>query len=117
MKWRSLWHTPLATVRTSTSRAMGLAMSTFSVVSSLWGPWKTAAFMCRTPLMSLDPECIAGRRPGAEASQSRSSQALDRSDLQKVIEIVSNACNVYRVRGDRLTDHCPSLLAGRLVHA
>ncbi len=35
MKWRSLWQTPLATVRTSTSRAMGLAMSTFSIVSSL----------------------------------------------------------------------------------
>src|SRR5437870_13182472 len=45
MKCRSLWQTPLATVRTSTSRAMGLAMSTFSIVSSLCGPWKTAAFM------------------------------------------------------------------------
>src|SRR5881396_263116 len=45
MKWRSLWQTPLATVRTSTSRPMGLAMSTFSIVSSLCGPWNTAAFM------------------------------------------------------------------------
>jgi hypothetical protein len=33
MKCRSLWQTPLATVRTSTSRPMGLAMSTFSIVS------------------------------------------------------------------------------------
>src|SRR5215831_19701535 len=45
MKCRSLWQTPLATVCTSTSRPMGLAISTFSMVSGLWGPWKTAAFM------------------------------------------------------------------------
>src|SRR4029077_5031408 len=45
MKCRSLWQTPLATVCTSTSRPMGLAMATFSMVSGLWGPWKTAAFM------------------------------------------------------------------------
>src|SRR4029453_4402057 len=45
MKCRSLWQTPLATVCTSTSRPIGLAMSTFSMVSGLWGPWKTAAFM------------------------------------------------------------------------
>src|SRR5882724_7960822 len=45
MKCRSLWHTPLATVRTSTSRPMGLAISTFSIVRGLLGPWNTAAFM------------------------------------------------------------------------
>src|SRR4029450_1526628 len=45
MKCTSLWQPPLATVRTSTSRPMGLAISTFSMVSGLWGPWKTAAFM------------------------------------------------------------------------
>src|SRR5262249_48249583 len=33
----------LATVRTRISRLMGLAISTFSIVSSLWGPWKIAA--------------------------------------------------------------------------
>ena len=32
-KCRSLWQTPEATTRTSTSRPMGLSMSTFSIVS------------------------------------------------------------------------------------
>src|SRR5262245_20602390 len=50
MKCRSLWHTPLATVRTRTSRPIGLAMSTFSIVRAWWGPWKTAAFMGVAPL-------------------------------------------------------------------
>src|SRR5580765_8196155 len=44
-KCRSLWQTPEATTRTSTSRPAGLSMSTFSIVSGWWGPWNMAAFI------------------------------------------------------------------------
>src|SRR4029450_3379710 len=67
MKCRSLWQTPLATVRTSTSRPMGLAISTFSMVSGLWGPWKTAAFMSCSfagwPACARRGQCIAPSGP------------------------------------------------------
>src|SRR5213594_3487735 len=45
---------------------MGFAMSTFSIVSSLWGPWNTAAFMAHS-FGESRRECIATRRPRALA--------------------------------------------------
>src|SRR3990172_5452599 len=44
-KCRSLWQTPEATVWTMTSRAIGLSISTLSMVSGWWGPWNMAAFI------------------------------------------------------------------------
>src|SRR5215471_147672 len=41
--WRSLWHTPVATVRTSTSRPQGWSMSTASIVSGSCTLRNTAA--------------------------------------------------------------------------
>src|SRR4051794_10467563 len=43
---RSLWQTPVATVRTSTSRRSGLSISTVSIVSGACGLRKTAASIC-----------------------------------------------------------------------
>src|SRR5690348_16327136 len=42
---RSLWHTPVAAVRTSTSRPHGLSISTDSIVSGACVLRKTAAFI------------------------------------------------------------------------
>src|SRR5215813_6801407 len=46
--WRSLWHTPVAAVRTSTSRPHGLSISTDSIVSGACVLRKTAAFISIT---------------------------------------------------------------------
>src|SRR6516165_1616361 len=43
--WRSLWHTPVATVRTSTSRPPGWSMSTGSIVSGSCTLRNTAALI------------------------------------------------------------------------
>src|SRR5580700_8783047 len=55
-KWRSLWQTPLATVRTTTSRSLGSSISTCSIVSGWPGPWKTAAFIWIAPFFSESVE-------------------------------------------------------------
>src|SRR5215471_6304763 len=44
--WRSLWQTPVATVRTSTSRPSGLSISTASIVNGSNTLRKTAASIC-----------------------------------------------------------------------
>src|SRR5579864_7373231 len=63
MKCRSLWQTPLATTLTSTSWSPGWSMSTDSVVSGWWGPWKMAAFT-RTMVRA---DCAASSgRPGRD---------------------------------------------------
>src|SRR2546428_7251354 len=79
MKCRSLWHTPLATVRTSTSRPMGFAMSTFSIVSGFWGPWNTAAFMDSSFLGQEVADENAGSRCGQELDEGLGAQDLLRS--------------------------------------
>src|SRR2546428_5292172 len=79
MKCRSLWHTPLATVRTSTSRPMGFAMSTFSMVSGFWGPWNTAAFMDSSFLGQEVADENAGSRCGQELDEGLGAQDLLRS--------------------------------------
>src|SRR6185503_4582879 len=78
-KWRSLWQTPEATVRTSTSRPMGLSMSTFSIVSGWWGPWNTAAFMMTSSGIRAGWLAQTGNAPRLDVSSRRSAgpQALD----------------------------------------
>ena len=67
MKWRSLWQTPLATVRTSTSRGPGLSISTSSIVSGSCGPWKMAAFMLALLVRATyGPEYRTGGRHDAK---------------------------------------------------
>src|SRR4029453_1617386 len=67
--------TPLATVRTSTSRSMGCATSTFSMVRGFWGPWNTAAFMAAPlscdllAIVGLALDGPAGLRPAGEADR------------------------------------------------
>src|SRR6185312_7831359 len=60
---KSLWHTPVATVRTSTSRPAGLSTSTASIVSGSKTLRKTAAFIC------------IGRPPGTRQAYDRLSRA------------------------------------------
>src|SRR5882724_1630458 len=77
MKCRSLWHTPLATVRTSTSRPMGLAISTFSIVRGLLGPWNTAAFMESSFLGQEIADENAGSRCGQDGPPVYFRDAID----------------------------------------
>src|SRR2546430_4715903 len=58
---RSLWQTPVAAVRTRTSRPDGLSISTDSIVRGSCGLRKTAAFisMTRSSLRQLPAEPVA----------------------------------------------------------
>src|SRR6058998_1715019 len=60
---RSLWQTPVAAVRTRTSRPDGLSISTDSIVRGSCGLRKTAAFisMARSSLRQLPAEPVADR--------------------------------------------------------
>src|SRR5206468_8991639 len=78
-KCRSLWHTPLATVCTSTSRPMGFATSTFSMVRGLLGPWNTAAFMDSSFLGQEVADEDVGSRRGQELDGRLGAQDLPRS--------------------------------------
>ena len=51
--WRSLWQTPVATVRTSTSRPQGLSISMVSTVSGSWTFRNTAALICMARASSV----------------------------------------------------------------
>src|SRR2546421_5377026 len=58
---RSLWQTPVAAVRTRTSRPDGLSISTDSIVSGSWGLRKPAAVLSLRvpPLWRLPPDHLA----------------------------------------------------------
>src|SRR5438128_9183941 len=60
---RSLWQTPVAAVRTRTSRPQGLSMSTDSIVSGSCGLRKTAALMS---MACLSGGGVGGHHLGGE---------------------------------------------------
>src|ERR1700730_15518539 len=68
-KWRSLWHTPVATVRTSTSCSRGSSIWISSMLSGLPGPWKTAAFISSLLLFSVEHQNRAGDLAGLHRAE------------------------------------------------
>src|SRR5437867_10246872 len=75
---------------------MGFAMSTFSIVSSLWGPWNTAAFMAHS-FGESRRECIATRRPHALALQREALVERDADDS----ELLPSKASRFQISRDR----------------
>src|SRR5277367_2542395 len=68
---RSLWHTPVATVRTSTSRPHGWSTSTCSIVSGAWTLRKTAALISIGLPPSHGSRATARDEPGRDHRDER----------------------------------------------
>src|SRR5712691_4187466 len=112
--WRPLWQTPVATVRTSTSRPHGLSTSTSSIVSGSWTLRKTAAFMVLTRRLAgvhrqhLPRDAarhVAAEEHGGVDDVVRGDEALERVALDhRLAHLVHRDAAHLRLPGDDAVD-------------